>query len=36
MYTTEAQQRAFPLWFSNLNTPEEFAEAQRHVDALDT
>ena len=36
MYTTEAQQRAFPLWFANLNTPEEFAEAERHVDALDT
>jgi molybdopterin-guanine dinucleotide biosynthesis protein A len=36
MYTTEAQQRAKLLWFANLNTPEEFAEAQRHVDALDT
>lgn len=36
MYTTEAQQRALPLWFANLNTPEEFAEAARHVDALDT
>ena len=23
-------------WFANLNTPEEFAEAERHVDALDT
>jgi molybdopterin-guanine dinucleotide biosynthesis protein A len=23
-------------WFRNLNTPEEFAEAERHVDALDT
>jgi molybdopterin-guanine dinucleotide biosynthesis protein A len=22
-------------WFANLNTPEEFAEAERHVDALD-
>jgi molybdenum cofactor guanylyltransferase len=36
MYTTEAQQRAMPLWFANLNTPEEFAEAERHLDALDT
>ena len=24
------------LWFANLNTPEEFAEAERHLDALDT
>jgi molybdopterin-guanine dinucleotide biosynthesis protein A len=23
-------------WFANLNTPEEFAEAERHVGALDT
>jgi molybdopterin-guanine dinucleotide biosynthesis protein A len=22
--------------FANLNTPEEFAEAERHLDALDT
>lgn len=36
MYLTEAQQQAFPLWFANLNTPEEFAEAGRHSDALDT
>jgi molybdopterin-guanine dinucleotide biosynthesis protein A len=36
MHTTEAQQRARPLWFANLNTPEEFAEAEQHVDALDT
>jgi len=35
-YTTEAQQEAKHLWFANLNTPEEFAEAERHVDALDT
>ena len=34
--TTEAQQAAKHLWFANLNTPEEFAEAERHVDALDT
>jgi molybdopterin-guanine dinucleotide biosynthesis protein A len=23
-------------WFANLNTPEEFAEAERYVEALDT
>jgi molybdopterin-guanine dinucleotide biosynthesis protein A len=23
-------------WFRNLNTPEEFAEAEKHLDALDT
>jgi molybdopterin-guanine dinucleotide biosynthesis protein A len=33
---TEAQQRAKHLWFANLNTPEEFAEADQHLDALDT
>ena len=33
---TAAQLRARHLWFANLNTPEEFAEAERHVDALDT
>jgi molybdenum cofactor guanylyltransferase len=32
---TEAQQAARALWFANLNTPEEFAEAVRHSDALD-
>ena len=35
-HTTEAQRRARPLWFANLNTPEEFAEAERHLDVLDT
>lgn len=35
-YTTEAQERGSTRWFTNLNTPEEFAEAERHVDALDT
>lgn len=30
-----AQRSASNLWFENLNTPEEFAEAQRHLDALD-
>jgi molybdenum cofactor guanylyltransferase len=34
--TTDAQQAAKHLWFANLNTPEEFREAERHVDALDT
>jgi molybdenum cofactor guanylyltransferase len=33
---TEAPQRGKRLWFANLNTQEEFAEAERHVDALDT
>ena len=23
-------------WFANLNTPEEFAEAERHANAVDT
>jgi molybdenum cofactor guanylyltransferase len=35
-YTTAAQQRASERWFANLNTPEEFREAELHVDALDT
>jgi molybdopterin-guanine dinucleotide biosynthesis protein A len=35
-FTTEAQEETKHLWFANLNTPEEFAEAERHVDALDT
>jgi molybdenum cofactor guanylyltransferase len=35
-YTTEAQQRAEHLWFANLNTPEDFSEAKRHIAALDT
>jgi molybdopterin-guanine dinucleotide biosynthesis protein A len=34
--TTDTQQAAKHLWFANLNTPEEFAEAERHLDALDT
>jgi len=33
---TEAQQRSRHLWFANLNTAEEFAEAERYVHALDT
>ena len=36
MATTEAQQAAKHLWFANLNTPEEFAEAEKHLDALDS
>jgi molybdenum cofactor guanylyltransferase len=35
-YLTDAQQQAEDLWFANLNTPEEFAEAESHVGALDT
>jgi molybdopterin-guanine dinucleotide biosynthesis protein A len=35
-YTTHAQERHSGSWFANLNTPEEFAEAERHLDALDT
>jgi len=33
---TDAQRKNCSLWFANLNTPEEFAEAKQHVDALDT
>lgn len=32
---TQAQLAAKHLWFANLNTPEEFAEAERHLDALE-
>jgi molybdenum cofactor guanylyltransferase len=35
-YTTDAQERYSGSWFANLNTPEEFAEAERHLEALDT
>jgi molybdenum cofactor guanylyltransferase len=31
---SEAQLRARHLWFANLNTPEEFADAEQYVDAL--
>lgn len=34
--TREAQRRYSAHWFDNLNTPEEFAEAERNVNALDT
>jgi molybdenum cofactor guanylyltransferase len=33
---TPAQRAAQPLWFANLNTPEDFAEVETHIDALDT
>jgi molybdopterin-guanine dinucleotide biosynthesis protein A len=35
-YTTAAQEQGSGRWFANLNTPEEFAEAEKHLDALDT
>ncbi len=33
---TEEQRARKHLWFANLNTLEEFAEAERHASALDT
>jgi molybdopterin-guanine dinucleotide biosynthesis protein A len=33
---TETQQAAKHLWFANLNTPAEFAEAEQFASALDT
>ncbi|MDQ2833074.1 MAG: molybdenum cofactor guanylyltransferase [Acidobacteriota bacterium] len=33
---TEQQRAAKHLWFANLNTPVEFAEAERYAGALDT
>jgi molybdopterin-guanine dinucleotide biosynthesis protein A len=33
---TKAQLEARDLWFENLNTAEEFAEAEKHLMALDT
>ncbi len=33
---TEVQKKTRRLWFANLNTLEEFAEAERFLDALDT
>lgn len=35
-YTTGAQEQGSGRWFANLNTPQEFAEAEQHLDALDT
>jgi molybdopterin-guanine dinucleotide biosynthesis protein A len=33
--TTPAQRDAKLLWFANLNTPEDFAEAETRAAALD-
>jgi molybdopterin-guanine dinucleotide biosynthesis protein A len=33
---TDAQRKNGSRWFANLNTPEQFAEAERHLDELDT
>jgi molybdenum cofactor guanylyltransferase len=33
---TPAQSAAQALWFANLNTPEEFAQAEANADVLDT
>jgi molybdopterin-guanine dinucleotide biosynthesis protein A len=33
---TDAQLKNSVRWFANLNTPQEFADAERHIDALDT
>jgi molybdopterin-guanine dinucleotide biosynthesis protein A len=35
LWLTESQLAARHLWFANLNTPEEFREAELHADALD-
>jgi molybdenum cofactor guanylyltransferase len=32
---TTGQRATIPLWFANLNTPEDFAEAETHIAALD-
>ncbi len=32
---TKVQRRASKFWFANLNTPEEFSEAELNVEALD-
>ena len=32
----ETQRAAQALWFANLNTPKDFAEAEAHIEALDT
>jgi molybdopterin-guanine dinucleotide biosynthesis protein A len=36
LFMTDIQRTALPFWFANVNTPEEFSEAERHLDALDT
>jgi molybdenum cofactor guanylyltransferase len=33
---TEAQWAAQALWFANLNTPQDFRDAEAHIEALDT
>ena len=33
---TEAQAEASQIYFANLNTPEDFAEAEKHIGVLDT
>ncbi len=35
-FVNEAQQFAKPLWFANLNTPEDLALAEANIAALDT
>jgi len=35
-FSTPAQEAATHLYFANLNTPEDFAEAEKHADVLDT
>jgi molybdopterin-guanine dinucleotide biosynthesis protein A len=35
-FSTPAQEAATHLYFANLNTPEDFAEAEMHADVLDT
>jgi molybdopterin-guanine dinucleotide biosynthesis protein A len=34
--STPAQEAGVAMYFANLNTPEEFAEAEKHLDVLDT
>ncbi|QHS51495.1 molybdenum cofactor guanylyltransferase [Edaphobacter sp. 12200R-103] len=34
-FLSPAQRAASNLWFENLNTPEQFAEAQQHLDAVE-
>jgi molybdenum cofactor guanylyltransferase len=32
----EVQRKNWSRWFANLNTPDDFADAEHHLDALDT
>lgn len=34
-FLSPAQRAASNLWFENLNTPEQFAESQQHLDAVE-